>query len=109
MSLKTQIEADSTVFFNADDFAEAVLYNGQAVVAVPELGATLQRGNTIDSDGVSDRALFWLKVSDVAEPEPGDEVTHNNKTWTVLRLVESDSASHCVECVGQVSPYRLGR
>lgn len=109
MNFKDQMAVDAAVFFNAAEFGEAATYNGDPVTVVPEIGATLQPGNTIDTDGSSDRALFWVKAADVASPESGDVIEHNAKTWDVIRIVATDSAAHCLECIGARSPYRLGR
>lgn len=109
MNFKDQMAADAAVFFNAAEFGEAATYNGDPVTVVPEIGATLQPGNTVEPDGSSDRAIFWVKVADVASPESGDVIEHNTKSWDVIRIVATDSAAHCVECIGARSPYRLGR
>ena len=56
MSLKSQIAADAAIFFNPDEFGESATYNGDPITVIPEIGATLQVGNTIDTDGSADPA-----------------------------------------------------
>lgn len=109
MTLKQQIAADAAVFFNAGEFAESATYNGTSIEVIPEIGQTLQPGNTVDSDGTSARALFWVKAADVAAPDSGDMIVHDGKEWQVVRIAESDGTVHYLECIGDVSPYRLGR
>lgn len=107
MALKQQIAADIAVFFN--EFAEPATYNGANIDVIPEIGQTLQPGNTVDSDGTSSRALFWVKAADVSAPDSGDLIVYDGKEWQVVRVAESDGAAHCLECIGDVSPYRIGR
>lgn len=104
MSLKTQMAADlSAVFFNTSEFAETVTYNDTSITAIPEIGESNQKGNEFSTDGSADRAEFFIMVADIADPVPGDVIVHYSKTWTVVRVLESDSAMHRVLCTGSQS------
>ena len=98
--------ADADVFFNQDEFADPATYNGDSIKIVPEIGLTLQSGDTIQSNGSSDRAVFYIKTTDVSDPAGGDLISHKGKNWEVVRLIESDETTHSVECVSNVSPHR---
>jgi len=107
MTLKSQMAADAAIFFNLNEFGEAATYNGSTVTVIPEIGATLQNGNTIDTTGFSNRAVFCVPVASVPHPSGTDTIIHAGKTWYVVRVLESDSVSHRIECVGTVAPHRL--
>ena len=104
MSLKEQMAADvSAVFFNTDEFAETVTYNGASIVAIPEIGESNKKGNEFSGDGSADRAEFCVKATDIADPVPGDVIVHNSKSWIVVRVLESDNAMHRLLCTGSQS------
>lgn len=105
MTLKDQIAADVAIFFNTDEFAEQVTYNGVSILVVPEIGETNQRGNGIVSDGRSDKAYFWVEVSEVPNPVAGDTISHLSKTWSVVRVAEGDGGMYKLECVANESPW----
>ncbi|MCX7779615.1 MAG: hypothetical protein N2491_01715 [Negativicutes bacterium] len=108
MGLKDQILADTTaVFLSQDEFAEVIQYNEANIVAIPEIGASNIKGNTISSEGSADRAQFWIAVSDVQQPAAGDIIVHKGKRWEVLRVIESDLAMQQVECIANESAFPL--
>lgn len=109
MSLKDVMAADAAIFFNSNEFAEAATYNGVQIDVVPEIGAELQDGNAVEKEGSADRAIFWVKKSDVSSPKAGDVIVFESKTWRVVRLISTDAVMHSVECVGRISPHQLGR
>jgi hypothetical protein len=109
MNLNDLIKEDlDDVFFDPKNgICEPATYNGIALDVLPEIGAELQGGNTINSDGFSDRAIFGVKVSDVPSPSGKDIIVHAGKTWYVVRLLKTDAVMHKLECIGSVSPHRL--
>jgi hypothetical protein len=108
-SLKQQMAADvSAVFFNILEFADSATYNGATITVVPQIGESNVKGNEFSNDGSADRAEFFIKVSDVALPVPGDVIAHAGKTWTVVRVLESDDAMHRVLCTAGQSAIPWG-
>lgn len=107
MTFKAQLAADLAAFFHIDEFAETVTYNGNTIIAVPEIGESNAKGNTFDTGGKSDQAYFWVKVADVATPSPGDAIEFAGTTWIVSRAVESDGAAHRLECAANESPFSM--
>jgi len=87
---------------------ESATYNGTTIMVLPEIGQTLQSGNNVNSEGSSDRAVFGVAVTDVSLPAANDKIVHSGKTWTVARILSTDSAMHRVECSANFSPYRRG-
>lgn len=99
MTLKTQMAADAAaVFMNENEFADRATYNGASIPVVAEPGPDKMSGNTFTSDGQADRAVFWVRETDVSEPEEGDEIIHKNKEWRVARVLESGGGMHKLEC-----------
>ncbi len=111
MSLRELMEEDlDTVFFDPDDGnPEAATYNSIAVNVLPEIGRTLQNGNAIEQVGTSDRAIFGVRIADVAEPKANDVIIHKGKTWRFARLVSSEAGLHRIECVSNMNPHNLRR
>ena len=79
MTLKTQIAADLATFFNSDDFAESVVYNGTTVAAV------VSYGQLMSADAGAPKAVktLWVKGSDIAAPAYRDTVVIGSDTWYV--------------------------
>lgn len=106
MTHKDHMTIDAQTFFNVDEFAETVSYNGVDISAVVERGKTREDGNTFSNDGEADRAEIWVLTSDVPKPAVSDViVTTDGTNWEVVRLVESDNTMHCLECITNESPY----
>lgn len=106
MTHKAQMAIDTQQFLNTDEFAETVSYNGDAIAAVVERGKTRESGNTFTSEGEADRAMVWVKATDVASPVIGDVIVIADGTsWEVSRILESDQAMHCLECIANESPW----
>jgi hypothetical protein len=113
VSLRELMEEDTSLFFDTEDgFGEAATYNDVAVTVIPEIGKELQAGNVITNElrnGFSDRAVFGVLISDVAVPVANDKIVHNGKSWTVTRLLSTESGMHRVECGSQYRPHGLRR
>lgn len=89
MTLKTSIAADmENVFFNTDEFAESVTYNGTA--NVPALVKYLEDLDDGRSGIRVARAEIFVRSSDVQTPSYRDTVVIGSRTWRVARIEEGD-------------------
>ena len=88
MTLKTQMTSDLSTFFNTDEFAETVSYNGSDISGVVDFGEDLNE----QSDGLQAVATLYIKKSDVADPNYRDTVVIDSVTWRVSRVSEGDGA-----------------
>ena len=111
MSLRDLMEEDldSVLFDPEDGFSEAVTYNGNSIYALPEIGLSLQKGNSINTDGTSDRAVFGIRTADVSTPKAGDVVVHNGKTWRFVRLISTEAGMSRAEFASNMSPHNARR
>lgn len=87
MTLKDQITSDLSTFFNADEFAETVSYNGSDISGVVDFGEDLNE----QSDGLQAVATVFVKKSDVVDPDYRDTVVIDTVTWHVSNIQEGDS------------------
>jgi len=79
-TFKEIAESDvSSVFFNADEHASAVTYNGNAVAAVVDYGDIMDN----DSAVVTRQKVLWVKTADVPVPAYRDTVVIGSDTWRV--------------------------
>lgn len=87
MSFRAWIAADSSIFFNIDELADPITYNGVMIPALIAIG-----GGAAGQDGSSsaDEAVLYVRVSDVAAPTYRDTVTHLGKSWRVLDIAGGD-------------------
>ena len=86
MSFASDLTSDlENVFFNTDEFAETVAWNGTDVPAIVTRTAT--------ADVAGHRASVMVRASDVASPDYRDTVTFDGVDWTV----------HFDEAAGQAS------
>ena len=79
MTLQEQITSDLAVFFDTDEFAETVSYNGSDIPAIIEYGGP-------GAGGPAKTAVIEVKVSDVANPSYRDTVVISGDTWHVYRI-----------------------
>ena len=86
MTHKTEMTTDLAVFFNGDEFAETVTYNGTDITASVEYG----EGETGGS--AARRATLFVKKSDVTLPTYRDTVVIGSEKWRVFE----DSAQEAV-------------
>jgi hypothetical protein len=93
MTLKTQMVADLSIFYNTDEFAVSVVYTQTG--SSPKISTTIKahviygegdeyRG--ADQYGV--RAQVRVKAGDIAQPQKGDEITIGADTWIVIGEAE---------------------
>jgi hypothetical protein len=87
MSLKTAMTNDMAVFFNTDEFAQAVTYAGSSINAI------VTYKDNLGDQGPSKARLAELevKVADVASPDYRDAVIIGSDTWRVRRVIEGDA------------------
>ena len=85
MTFKDSLEADMAVFFNAEEFAETIVYNGVEIVAVVDVGGTPAEAE----ESLRDEALIYVKASDVTAPAYGDAVTARGHEWKVRRVPDA--------------------
>ena len=105
MTLKDQMTADMATFFNADEFAETIVYAGASIVAIVDIGVSNESGTEFGSDGRSDRGQVIVKASDVAAPKTGDVIVMRGETWRVAQLVSSDGYTHTLSLTGRSRPW----
>jgi hypothetical protein len=79
MTLAAQMQTDLSVFFNADEHAQAITYNSAAIDAVESFSNLMSK----DDGAVKKVKTVWVKVSDVASPAYRDTVVINGITWYV--------------------------
>jgi len=78
MTLADQLSTDLSVFFDADDFAQTITYNGASINALVDYG--------MYGSGENARtARIIVKASDVAAPAYRDTVVIAGTTWRVFR------------------------
>jgi len=70
---------DLDVFFNTDEHAQTVTYNGTEITAVDGYAALMGE----DNNAVKRVKTLWVKVSDVASPAYRDTVIIDSVTWYV--------------------------
>jgi len=101
VTLRDVMEADASIFFNSEEFAEEAEYNGLPVEVILETGQDRQSGNTFESTGQAARATCWIQVGDVERPEPMDKLVINEVEWQVARVLESSNGVHCIELISR--------
>ena len=79
MTFDTQIITDLAVFFNTDEHAETVSYNGVNITAV------VDHGDIMDDDSavVHRQKILFVQATDVATPAYRDTVIIDSVTWRV--------------------------
>lgn len=93
MSLKDHLVTDLATFFDTDDFAESVTYDGGTITALierlqdPAFGAD-----------TATRANLTLKASDVPGIAFGDTLTFDSAPWIVEGILQSDKQIILVSC-----------
>lgn len=98
MTFKELLVQDALDMFDTSEFAEAVTYNGASIVAIVEIGQAQASGNMFTNYGVADRAIIHVLTIDVPKVVSGDEIEARGTTWSVVRVLESNSAVHTLGC-----------
>lgn len=93
VTLKTQMQADLTILFNTNEFAETVTYKvndtgaTKPIAAIIDISADL--GVTAQGRGMTGTAT--IKGSDIARPEIYDEMTTTTgRIWRVESIIGGD-------------------
>lgn len=90
MTLKEDMLDDVGIFFNEEEFAEKILYNGISILAIPEIGEENNR-NIHDINKTYKNAVFVIKSEDVPEPGVGDNVIYNDVEYTFADILEKQT------------------
>lgn len=100
MTLKTQISADSAVFFNSDEFGQTVTLNSASVVAVP--GEPMPEESAA---GLVDVLDIEFKASNYATINyRSDTVIVSGVTWAYPKLVHQDDYTKLVRFRRNIRP-----
>lgn len=105
MSIKEQIAKDNAIFLDVDAFAEEITYNGAPILAVVAIGDSAIRGNTFEGRGRAAVGTVQVSALDVPSPNTGDVVVYKTTTWTVARMLESDTAMHLLQIISGESAF----
>jgi len=115
MALKDQIISDLSFFFNTNEHAEVISYNGTEITAIVEIGEDNAKGNTFSQQGSSDRAFFEVQESNsivqpdgsvlevIIKPQSGDIIQYKNKTWNYAHITDQSPGTYRIECTSNES------
>ena len=78
-------------------FGEPILYNGNEITGIDELGSTWQKGGAVVSEGSTGSAFFSFSAEEVPNPKAGDVIVFNQKKYHFLRIIETDGVIHKAE------------
>lgn len=103
MNFKEQMAADAAIFFNQNEFAEPVKYNGKSIFVIPEIGEGFNRGQPDPRRGM---AFFDVQKVDISDPKTGDVILYDNKEWEFAEIISTDEISHTIKCyVGESATW----
>lgn len=87
-------------------FGERITYKGQDIKASVEIGEYDGKGSGFVDKALADKAQIWVRVRDVPEPRPKDEVYINGAKWYVDHISNFDGTMYCLEIVHNVRAVR---
>lgn len=89
MTFKTQLAADlDTVFFNADEFADAATYTPHSGAAQPVTLVRSEEDQSLtDPEAPGDSMIVLARVSEITTPARGDIFMIAGETWYFTELV----------------------
>ena len=87
-------------------FGERITYKGQDIKASVEIGEYDGKGSGFVDKSLADKAQIWVRVKDVPEPRPKDEVYINGAKWYVDHVSNFDGTMYCLEIVHNVRAVR---
>lgn len=87
-------------------FGEKITYKGQSIKASVEIGEYDGKGSGFVDKALADKAQIWVRVKDVPEPRPKDEVYINGAKWYVDHVSNFDGTMYCLEIVHNVRAVR---
>ena len=98
--IEAQRRASKKAFFSTARLGEEITYNGQNVIAIVEIGASMSRpdwnvpATQVEHASLTDIAYFSIcdDVTDggIAEPQEGDTIVYNGTEYSVAQLVLHD-------------------
>nr|DAR24901.1 MAG TPA: ATP-binding sugar transporter [Caudoviricetes sp.] len=98
----SMISAQRKVFtkaaFSKERLGEPIIYEGNEIIALVEVGATLARtdwnnaATTIEEARLGDTATFSIMDTDVPSPQEGDKVVYKGDSYSVARVENHDEA-----------------
>lgn len=98
--LEAQRRVSKKAFFSLARLGEQITYNGQEVVAIVEIGASLSRpdwnvpATAVEHASLTDIAYFSIcdDIEDggIPEPQEGDTIIYNGTEYSVAQLVMHD-------------------
>lgn len=82
--------------FFAGPLAEKIVYNGDEISAIVEIGEEFDRTEVYFKElnraaKVSDKAKFTVCGTDVPAPKPGDSIVYEGQIWNVNAIYLKDS------------------
>lgn len=87
-------------------FGERITYKGQSIKASVEIGEYDGKGSGFVDKALADKAQIWVRVKDVPNPRPKDEVYINDEKWYVDHISNFDGIMYCLEIVHNVRAVR---
>lgn len=97
--LEAQRKASKKAFYSTARLGEEITYNGQNIIAIVEIGATLSRpdwnvpATAVEHASLTDIAYFSVCDDELEhEPQEGDTIVYNDAEYTVQQLVMHDKA-----------------
>ena len=87
-------------------FGERITYKGQTIKASVEIGEYDGKGSGFVDKALADKAQILVRVKDVPEPRPKDEVYINGAKWYVDHISNFDGTMYCLEVVHNVRAVR---
>lgn len=110
MSFASQVASDLDVFYNTDEHAETITYDGSDIPAIVTYGENL--GDSKRSGGrlVSKvaKATIRVKVSDVASPTYRTAVVISSVTWRVKYTISGNGDEWVIELERDERPNLYG-
>ena len=100
--LEAQRRVSKKAFFSLDRLGEPITYNGQEIVALVYIGASMSRpdwndaATAIEHANLADIATFSVcddpDDGGVAEPQEGDVIVYKDIEYQVAQIIEHDVA-----------------
>ncbi len=101
--LDAQRRVCQKALFSLDRIGEPIVYNGQEIIALVEIGASLSRpdwndaATSIEHASLADIAYFSVlddvENGGVPEPQEGDTIVYNETEYSVAQIIQHDIAA----------------
>lgn len=98
--LEAQRRTSKKAFFSLARLGETITYNGQEVIAIVEIGASMSRpdwnvpATQVEHASLTDIAYFSvcddIEDGGIPEPQEGDTIVYNGTEYNVAQLVMHD-------------------